>query len=281
MLLGLVSLVWSSAVLEGGGRHVFSWWRHPLGVQTLESLECQVGSFSDELLWGMSCWKIKKTSMHQWSFTFTAAVWSWESILTVYWAFADVYWIYHIYLNVEWFASSSMDGKTAVASNWSIAQGETAADYLRPQLAEKYRDCPCPAELLELRHLDSWTVAKSCQIRIDHWTPSCHQDLPVHLFVADYRGYGALQSDSGHLELKFGSLCDQRGRLVRRGTFVGNFPEGRTAPRRNGHNAFQIQQRICPCRDFCSTALTNFTAFITFWDICHFGKGVCFYAKQM
>lgn len=49
--LMLLGLVWSSAALEGGGRHVFSWWRHPLGVQTLQSLECQVGSFRDESLY--------------------------------------------------------------------------------------------------------------------------------------------------------------------------------------------------------------------------------------
>ena len=43
MLLGF----WSLAVLEGRGRHVFRWWRHPLGVQTL----CfSVGSFSSESL---------------------------------------------------------------------------------------------------------------------------------------------------------------------------------------------------------------------------------------
>lgn len=188
-------------------------------------------------------------------------------------------YIIYIWMLNGWLLAAWME-RQQLHLIWSIAQGETAADYLRPQLAEKYRDCPCPAELLELRHLDSWTVAKSCQIRIDHWTPSCHQDLPVHLFVADYRGYGALQSDSGHLELKFGSPCDQLGRLVRRGTFVGNFPEGRTAPRRNWSQRTPNPAAHLPLPGFllnCTYKLHSIHNILSmpFW------KRACFYAKQM
>ena len=161
---------------------------------------------------------------------------------------------------------------------WSIAQGETAADYLRPQLAEKYRDCPCPAELLELRHLDSWTVAKSRQIRIDHWTPPATRTFPFTYLWQTTEDMVRFKVIRGTWSWNLGHLVTNLAGWSGGEPSLATFLKDVELQDGIGHNAFQIQQRICPCRDFCTSKLHsihNILRYLPFW------KRACFYAKQM